>query len=443
MIIYDCLIIGGGVIGTAVLYELSHYDLSCALLEKENDVSIACTARNSGIVHAGYDCKPGTFKARFNVRGNRLFEKLCFDLGVPYKKTGSLVVGGAESLGDIRELHERGRLNGVYTEILDRDGILKLEPNVSDEATYALYAPDAGVVTPFKLAIAYADNATVNGARIFLNCEVNTIEYENNYYKAITADGRIFYSKILINAAGYAAGRINALAKAEELRLSYGLGEYFLLDKRERAHINTILFPLPDYRGKGILVAPTAEDNVLYGPTSTPVSDPEDYVVTAEGLETIKNSIGRIYKRPNFKNVIRTFSGIRSSLGEDFVVERSELAKNYITIAGICSPGLTAAPAIAEYVVTELIGEMTGGLKNKDHISHKEKFAENYRKIEALNERIRQNHAYGRIVCRCETVSEGEILEAIHSPLPATTVDAVKRRVRTGMGRCQGGFCAP
>ncbi|MDR3264322.1 MAG: NAD(P)/FAD-dependent oxidoreductase [Clostridiales bacterium] len=446
--IYDFLVIGGGVIGTAVLYELSHYDVSCALLEKENDVGTACSSRNSGIVHAGYDCKPGTFKARFNVRGSRIFPELCAELGVLYKKTGSMVIGGADSLADIQALHERGKINGVYTEILSRNQIAEREPNVSRDAEYALYAPDAGVVTPYKLVIAYADNAVINGADIFLNAEADRISRDSGVYTVTAADGRVFFAKSLINAAGYAACKINQAANAEEIRQDYALGEYFLLDKRESKNINTVLFPLPDSRGKGILVAPTAEGNVLYGPTSTPVTVPDDYAVTAEGLKNIRDSVGRIYEKANFASVIKTFAGVRTVAGLDFIIEKSKKAENYITIAGICSPGLTAAPAIAEYV-GELASEITALGSRKKYVNYKEEEASGIAavrrqdSVEKINERIRQNPRYGHIVCRCETVSEGEIIKAIHSPLTATTVDAVKRRVRAGMGRCQGGFCTP
>lgn len=440
---YDVIVIGGGVIGAGILRELSKFRMKALLLEGADDVSCGASRANSGIVHAGYDCKPNTLKARFNVRGNEMFPQITKELDVPFEQIGSLVVADEGGLPALKKLSESGRLNGVKTEIIERNRILELEPNVNDSVKYALYAPSAGIVSPYKLTIAFADYAVLNGATIKLNSKVTDIKYDkaSKVYN-VTAAGVTYQAKIVINSAGTNSMKLNEIAGAEVYPTEFRRGEYFVLDQTERRQIRRVIFPLPDEKGKGILVAPTADGNVLYGPTSIISDDPDDTDVTIEGLEQIRQGIAKTFKAVNLRKVIRVFAGLRSISGDDFIVKKSKKLDNYIMLLGICSPGLTSAPAIAEYV-KDIVGGLMP-LVPKDEL----KALEKHKKFidltkEELDTLAKEDPRWGRLVCRCEKVSEAEIVNAIHSPLPATSVDAIKRRTRAGMGRCQGGFCAP
>ena len=438
---YDVIIIGGGVVGTAVLMHLSRYNMKVLLLEKEDDVSCGASRANSGIVHAGYDCAPNTQKAYFNVAGNRMFAEHCQDLDVPFRRTGSLVVCDENGLDGLNALLEKGKVNGVRCEIINRDRILEIEPNVSDAIKYALYAPDAGIVSPYKLTIAQADYGVLNGGEIRTEEKVISICHADGQYTVTTEKG-VYTSVLLINAAGAGCMEIEKMLGEPCRPISYRVGEYFVLDSTEGKQANVVIFPLPTKAGKGILVAPTVDGNVLYGPTSTPINDGEDVSVSSNGLDTIRAGISKTYKAPAFRKVIRVYAGVRTEVGHDFTVEKSVLNEGYIKILGICSPGLTSAPAIAKHVCDMVLSFISASVKEnlKSLPKHKKFTAMSKDELDAL---IKEDPRWGRLICRCEKVSEAEIVNAIHSPLPAITVDAVKRRVRAGMGRCQGGFCAP
>lgn len=438
---YDVLIIGGGVVGGMILRELSKYKLSCVLLEKADDVSVGATRANSGIVHAGYDCKPNTLKARFNVLGNKMLYSIANELNVPCQKIGSLVVSDENGLGSLKDLLDRGTQNGVDCKIIDREQILAIEPNVSDTVMYALYAKEAGVISPYKLAIATIDHAIINGAEVRLNEEVINVIKKDGCFEVITKNNK-YESKVVINSAGGYAVDINRMVGEITPEVEYRRGEYYVLDKSERKNISTVLFPLPDENGKGILVSPTADDNVIYGPTST-LTDRENNITTSEGLAQIDAQVKKSYKCPNLRKLIRLYSGMRCAVGEDFIIEESKKVDGFIILLGICSPALTSSPAIAEYVVTELVSRYFALEKKEGYKAYTKPIKITKLNENELNTLIKKDSRFGRVVCRCETVSEGEIVNAIHSPLPATTVDAVKRRVRAGMGRCQGGFCMP
>lgn len=439
---YDCIVIGGGVVGTAVLDRLAAYNLKVLLLEKEDDVASFTTRANSGIVHAGYDCEPNTLKARFNVRGNELMWRDVEDLAVPHLKCGSIVVARKEQLSKLEELRERGRSNGVETHILDRNQVLELEPNVADEIEFALFAPSAGVVSPYQLAIAYADRAVLNGGEILLEAEVKSISQKDGGYVVETAKGT-FEAAIVINCAGAYGAHVNDLAGAEHFETVYRRGDYFVLDNIERKNVNTVIFPLPTAAGKGILVAPTADGNVIYGPTAVDSMDPDDTATSLDSLDILRKNVPLSYKRPAFNKCIRVYGGLRTLIGHDFVIGESKILNGFIMAIGICSPGLTSAPAIAEYI-EKLVAERIKATAKQNRTvipPRRKRLAEiSEEELDAL---VAQDSAWGRIVCRCEKVTEAEIVQAIHSPLPAKTVDAVKRRTRAGMGRCQGGFCGP
>lgn len=438
---FDIIVVGGGVVGCAVLDKLAMKGYSCALLEADDDVAVGASRANSGIVHAGYDAVPGTKKAKYNVRGAYLMPSLAKELDVPYKNTGSLVVAGENGMAGLEELMVRAAENGVQAEILDREAILKIEPNVSDAVRFALYAPTAGIISPYKLTIALADRAATNGAKVFLNRKVVKIEKADGKFVLETESGEKFEAKMVVNSAGAGAADISDLAGAEHFDVAFARGDYFVLDVTEGKNVSTVIFPLPDEKGKGILVAPTADGNVIYGPTSIKERIPSTDV-TSEGLDAIRKGVEKTYKCPNYRKVIRLFAGVRAICGDDFVMEESKKVNNFVNLVGICSPGLSSAPAIAEWV--ESVAEQKGFAKNtiektvKLHHNRLKELSE-----DKINELVKADSRYGRIICRCEKITEGEIVEAIHAPVPATTVDAVKRRVRAGMGRCQGGFCAP
>lgn len=439
---YDCIVIGGGVIGTAVLDRLAAYEMNVLLLEKEDDVASFTTRANSGIVHAGYDCDPGTAKARFNVRGNELLWQDAGELDVPCLKCGSIVVARADQLDKLKELQKKGESNGVEVRILDRHQTLEIEPNVADEIEYSLYAPSAGIVSPYQLAIAYADRAILNGAKIELCSPVTAISRENGLY-TVKTDKAEYTAKIVINCAGANGAQVNDLAGAEHFETTYRRGDYFVIDNTERKNVSTVIFPLPTAAGKGILVAPTADGNVIYGPTAVDTTDSTDTATSLDSLDSVRKNVPLSYKKAAFNKCIRVYAGLRTLIGHDFVIKESDVLRNFIMAIGICSPGLSSAPAIAEYIQKMVVGKLSAQPKQKV----KRVMPKHLRLMEidekCLDGLIERDSAWGRIVCRCEKVTEAEIVEAIHSPLPATTVDAVKRRTRAGMGRCQGGFCGP
>lgn len=436
--VYDCIVIGGGIVGTAVLDRLANYDVATLLLEKDDDVSVGATRANSGIVHAGYDCTPGTLKAKFNVRGNALMWDLVRQLDVPHLKCGSIVVADASGKEGIEALYKKGVANGVDVEIWDKAKTHQFEPNLSDQIEWSLYAKEGGIVSPYQLCIALSDRAVSNGAEIHLEEEVVALRHSDGLW-TVSTDKDEYKAKTVINCAGAGGEKVNDLAGAEHYHTSFRKGEYYVLDNTERKNINTVIFPLPTKAGKGILVAPTADGNVIYGPTSS-LCDEGDTAVTLSGLDDIRKNVAKTYRNPVVRKCIRTYAGVRTIIGDDFVIGFSKIVPNFVMAIGICSPGLSSAPAIAEYVEEILMKDKS----KKDNLvvclPKNQRLSEmSGDEIDAL---IKKDSAWGRIVCRCEKVSEAEIVKAIHSPLPATTVDAVKRRVRAGMGRCQGGFCA-
>lgn len=444
---YDVVIIGAGVSGCAVARELSRNKLSIAVLEKASDVCEGTSKANSGIVHAGYDAEPGTLKAKLNVRGSRLMEKLSKDLDFPYKKNGSLVLcfDGKEK-GKLEELRQRGIQNGVEgLRILNREELLAMEPDIGEKAAAALYAPTGAIVCPFGLNIALAENAAVNGAEFHFHTEVKEIKRLENGYVLLT-DKESFQAKTVVNAAGVFADEIHNMICQEEdkFRITPRKGEYLLYDKKVGKLVNHTLFQLPTALGKGILVTPTVHGNLLTGPTAEDIQDKGGVATSAEGLAQVLEKAALSVDNVPSRQVITSFAGLRAHgpFG-DFVIGEVKGAPGFIDVAGIESPGLTSAPAIGEYVA-EMIRERLKPEKKED-------FTETRKGIpnmaEASDEErhrlIQENPAYANVICRCEMVTEGEILDAIHRPLGATTTDGIKRRVRAGMGRCQAGFCSP
>lgn len=442
---YDVIIIGAGVSGAAVARELSAYERKTAVLERASDICEGTSKANSGIVHAGHDAQPGTLKAMLNVRGSRRMEQLSEELDFPYKRNGSLVLCFAEEdRGKLQELLERGEKNGVEgLRIVEREELAAMEPNLSEEAVAALYAPAGGIVCPFGLNLALAENACVNGVEFHLNTEVEQIEKTEKGYRVETSRGT-FETKIIVNAAGVYADVIHNMVSAEPMHITPRKGEYCLFDKTVGGYLTHTVFQLPTKYGKGVLVTPTVHGNLLMGPTAVDLEDKEGVNTTEKGLEDLlKRGSLSIKLLPSGK-IITSFAGLRAHEDHgDFIIGEAPDAKGFIDVAGIESPGLTCAPAIGEYVA-ELIQQMAPAEKKKHFIARREGIPSMAAaEPEERKELIRKNPAYANVICRCELVTEGEIMEAIRRPLGAVTLDGIKRRTRAGMGRCQSGFCAP
>lgn len=446
----DVVIIGGGITGTAILSQLSHYNLNIILVEKEPDIATGTTKANSGIIHAGFDATPGSLKATMNVRGNALYHALCRELNLEIKWLGSLVVAlNAKEVKTIEELYIRGQTNAVPgLEIWEGKRILAQEPNLNKGIIKGLWAPSAGVCCPFNTAQAFAENAVLNGASIRRNCAVTGFCKQNNVITGVQTSQGIIKTKYVINAAGIASGEISHLAGDTSFSITTRKGEYLLFDKAA-ADLMTkgIIFPTPDPLSKGILVCTTFHGNVFIGPNAQDVDDhdnPNNTAVTASGMAEIIDKAKKILPELPLDLVITEFAGLRAvaSTG-DFVLGKSQTIKGLLQAAGIQSPGLSSAPAIGEFITKIIVAESGAKLKNnyiKGRPDHPI-----FAKLTTPQQQmlIGESPSYGRVICRCETITEGEILDAIHRPCGARTMDGVKRRTRAGMGRCQGGFCGP
>ncbi|MDS0526022.1 NAD(P)/FAD-dependent oxidoreductase [Clostridium sp. SHJSY1] len=442
---YDVAIIGAGVVGCSIFRELTKYNLKVVVLEKENDVSLGTSKANSAIVHAGYDPKEGTLMAKYNVKGNEMFEDLCKELSVPFKRNGSLILAfNEEDMDTIRGLYENGTKVGVKNlKVLTMDETLELEPNLNEDIKGALYAPTGGIVGPFEYTIALAENAVENGGEIKLRKEVVSIE-KDDFFKISTKDGEIVEAKFVINAAGVYADKIHNLICKESFKIIPRSGEYYVMDKSQGSLVSHTLFQCPSKFGKGVLVTPTVHGNLLVGPDARDIEDKEDLGTIAEGLEEIRESAMRTTTKVNFREGIRNFAGLRANPDTgDFIVEENDEVKGFVDVAGMKSPGLSSAPAIALDVVSILEKAGCSLEKKEDFIAKRDQI--HFMELEPKDKAnlIKENPEYGRIVCRCESITEGEIVDAIKRSFGAISLDGVKRRCRPGMGRCQGGFCGP
>lgn len=442
---YDVVIIGGGVIGCAIARELSRYSLQTCLLERGEDVCCGTSKANSAIVHAGFDAEPGSLKARFNVEGNQMMEELSKELDFDFKRNGSLVVSFDEAdLPGLKKLYEKGVANGVEgLSVITGEQARELEPALEDTVAAALYAPSGGIVCPFGLTIAMAENACENGVEFSMLTEVKQIEKKDGGYGIITEKGEI-QTRFVVNAAGVYADDIHNMVSQRKLHITARKGDYCLLDKEAGGLVSHTIFQLPTKMGKGVLVTPTVHGNLLTGPTAVDVEDRERTATTAEELESLQQRAALSVKSIPFRQVITSFSGLRAHEGgDDFVIGEAEDAPGFFDAAGIESPGLSSAPAIGRFLAAEIARKAGAGEKADWKRTRKGIVRPEHMSREERAELIRNNPAYGSIVCRCENVSEGEIIDAIRRPVGATTLDGVKRRVRQGMGRCQAGFCTP
>lgn len=440
---FDFAVIGAGVVGGFVARELSRYEASVVILEKMNDVAMGATRANSAIVHAGFDAKEGSLKALLNVRGSQMMEEVARELGVKYSKCGSIVVGfSEEDRQTLLELKARGERNGVKElSVVSREELLKIESGISDLVTCALVAPTGAIVCPYELCMAAVGNAMDNGAQLKLDFCVEKIEKTDGGYR-IFSGGEFVEAKCVINCAGLYSDKISAMAGDDSFTITPRRGEYMLLDKECGSLVTHTVFRCPSKMGKGILVSPTVDGNLLLGPTAENIEDKEDTSTTIKGLSEVRAKAGEQVKDVAFGKVITSFTGLRAvgSTG-DFIIN---IKDGFVNVAGIESPGLSSAPAIAEYVV-ELISGSGIALTKKTDFNGTRKPMHYFRElgIDQKNEIIEKHPEYAHIICRCEIVTEGEILEAIRTNPRPRDVDGVKRRTRASMGRCQGGFCTP
>lgn len=443
---YDAVVIGGGVIGSAIIRYLSLYNMKTLLVEKEEDISSGTTKANSGIVHAGYDPEPGTLKAKLNVKGAKMIKEESGKLHFDYKVNGAMVVSFSPNDDyKIDELYERGIKNGVEDmEIISGDEARRLEPNLSENITKCLYLKSSAIVCPFSLTQALSENAYENGAEFKFNTKVETIERIKDGYRIKTDNGLIITSNAVINAAGVYGDTINNMVSEKKLHITPRRGSYMLFDNETQGMFNSTIFQLPSSKGKGVLVTPTVHGNLMIGPNSVDIPDKDDTSTTAFDLDYISKEALRTTPSIPFRKVITSFSGLRAHEDSgDFIVGEAEDAPGFFNAVGIESPGLSSSLSIGEMVARMVADRL--GIEKKENPVLERKAAPRPKEmsIDERNELIKSNPSYGRIVCRCEEISEGEIIDAITRPLGARSLDGVKRRVRAGMGRCQGGFCSP
>lgn len=440
----DIVIIGGGIIGSLIAFNCSKYHCNVTLLEKENDIANKTSMANSAIIHAGYDPDDYTLKAEMNVRGARKYPSLCRELKVDFKQIGSLVVAvNEEQVKTLERLHKQAQKRGIKTRLMNKDEALAKEENLSDDVIKALYCAQTGVVTPWKVAIAAMETAMANQCKCELNQEVVDIQKINDHF-VIQTQNRVYEAKMVINCAGINADKINEMVTHQkDFVITPKKGEYFVLSKKCKNYVKRVIYPTPGAQGKGVLVVPTVHGNILLGPNAMEQDDRDDVSTSQSGLDFVRENITKIVKNVPYGEIIHSFSGLRPVCDRhDFIIEESSV-ENFINVAGIESPGLASAPAIAEKVVEDFVlKKFTFG--KRMFFAHRVK---NVVLDECSDEEkakyIAHNPKYGRIVCRCEKVSEGEIIDCIRRKCGATSVMGVKKRVRPGMGKCQGGFCEP
>ncbi|MBQ8415832.1 MAG: NAD(P)/FAD-dependent oxidoreductase [Clostridia bacterium] len=441
---YDVAIIGAGVVGAMIARKLSEYKLNVCILEKEADVAMGATKANSAIIHAGFDAAEGTLKAKLNVKGSEMMPQIARELGVKYQNNGSLVLGfHEEDRTTLSMLLDRGIRNGVRgLRIIEQAELQRLEPNLSDRAICALEAPSGAIICPYELTVAAIGNAMDNGASLLCDFEVTAIHNSDNFYELCSPNHSI-KAKYIVNAAGLYADRIAAMVGDTSFQIHPRRGEYLLLDKECGNLVRHTVFRTPTNMGKGILITPTVDGNLLLGPTSENSEEKENKATTASGLVKILKEAGENLKSLPLNKMITSFCGLRAAGSSgDFIINSPK--DRFINVAGIESPGLSASPAIAVYV-TELLAKQRLPLEPKQNFNpfRRPMHAFHEMSIQEKNELIKKDPSYGRIVCRCEGISEGEILDAIRTNPKATDLDGVKRRTRAQMGRCQGGFCTP
>ncbi len=442
---YDVVIIGAGVSGAATARELSRYKLKICVLEKEEDVCCGTSKANSAIVHAGFDAATGSLMAKLNVEGSQMMEELSKELDFEYKKNGTLVLCLSEQeRPKLQELYDRGVANGVKDlEILSREEVEFLEPNISDEVVGALHAPTSAIICPFGMNIALAENAAANGVQFRFHTEVKKIKPIDDIFRLETNYGAI-ETRYVVNAAGVYADAFHNMVSKKKIHITPRRGDYCLLDRSVGGFVKNTIFQLPGKLGKGVLITPSVHGNILVGPTAIDIEDKEGVNTTQEGIDELISKSIRAVKGLPMRQVITSFAGLRAHEdGHEFIIGEVEDCRGFIDCAGIESPGLTSAPAIGR-MVANMVSKLSGAEEKDDFIATR-KGVLNPKTLtkEERDALIKEKPEYGNIICRCEMITEGEIMDAINRPLGAKSLDGVKRRTRAGMGRCQAGFCSP
>lgn len=442
----DILIIGAGITGCAVTRELSRFSASVTVVDRGCDVAEGATKANSGIVHAGYDAVPGTQKALYNVRGASMYPALCRELGVPFSLCGALVIAfSEEERTQLEKLLERGVTNGVKgLKILERDELLRMEPHLNPDVLCALHVPTSGIVSPYEMAFALADDAALNGVQFRFNCEVQSVSRLADGGFRVKTSGGDFVCRALVNCAGSSGALVHNMLSDQKLEMVHRRGQYYLLDRAQPLPFSRTIFQCPSVMGKGVLISPTVHGNLLLGPTAEDIDDPLDTATTASGLANILEKATRTWPKLSTRTNITNFSGVRAHLpSDDFIVGPCPSCENYFEAIGIESPGLSSAPAIGSSLAEMIAASMK--LNKKQDIVPCPSRPKPFHEMDAGEKQkaAASDPAYGNIICRCEVVTEAEIRAAIRRPVGARTIDGVKRRTRAGMGRCQGGFCLP
>ncbi|WP_027340107.1 NAD(P)/FAD-dependent oxidoreductase [Halonatronum saccharophilum] len=443
----DLLIIGGGVVGTAIARELAKYKLDITLIEKKSDVGSGVSKANTGLIHAGFNAEASKIKGRLNVEGNKMYDQLKEELKFPFERRGALVVAQDEDdIPRLESILENGKKNGVPDlEIIKGEKLFELEADLNPDSVAALYAPTAAIVCPYELTVALAENAAVNGVEVLLNTAAKSIEVKKDHKVVYTNRGQI-KAKVVINAAGLYADEVAKMVGIDDIDITPRKGEYHVYDKKLGSQINHTIFPVPTGVSKGIVVTPTVDGNLLVGPNAQEIDDKTDISTTSQGLENILQGAKKTLPKLSRRGVINQFTGLRPAYKEtgDFIIEASDKVDGFINVAGIQSPGLSSAPAIAK-MVREILAEILGGLEaNKDFNPYRQEVVR-FRELSVQEQAklIKEDPRYGEVICRCEMVTKGEIIDSINRPVGANSVRAVRRRTRAGMGRCQGGFCGP
>ena len=442
---HDIIIIGAGAIGAFVARSLSRYEADVLVLEKENDVGDVTSMANSAIVHSGYDPLPGTKKARFNVAGNKMFPKVCEELDVSFLPVGSMTIAlTKEQVETLKQLQERAKENGVETKLLNGEEVKALEPNINPEVKGALLCPSAGVVNPFTLTAHAMENALDNGVKLHLGEEVLGITKENGFYTVKTNRGE-HQAKAIVDCAGLHSDDIAQMVEDISWSIHPRKGEYYVLDHYAPGLVNHVLFPLPSEKGKGILVTMTTSGNYLVGPSSEFVDDKEDMATDSLTLGDVRSQATMMVPNIPFREQIRVFAGLRATPStHDFIIEESKQNEGFFFVAGIESPGLASSPAIGEYVADELVAKRLDLQKKESYNPRIKKYLKpNSLPMEERNALIKKDPRYGEMICNCEKVSLGELVDALSRSLPCLTIKALKKRTRAGFGKCQGGFCQP
>ena len=438
---YNVIIIGAGVVGAQVARLLSKYELNVLVLEKENDVGDGASSANSAIIHSGYDPEPGTLKAKLNVLGNQMYGEICKDLDVEMFRIGSLTLSNSEEDDKtLQELALRAKENGVYVEIINQEKLREMEPNVTKQARGALYAPTAGIINPFELVVALMENAMDNNVELHLSEEVTNIERKDDKFIVYT-NKQSYETTYVINCAGINSDKVSEMINPKFFSIIPKRGEYFVLDHFDNNYVKHTLFNVPSAKGKGVLVSPTTHFNYLVGPSSEPVLEKDDVSTDLETLNNVKSNALNLMDSIRYDKQIRQFAGMRavSDINHgDFIIE--ETSKHFINCAGIQSPGLASSPAIALMVADMIEGKV---LKKNWNPKRRPLYRLNNLSFEERQKLVKENPKFGHIVCRCEKISEGEVLDIIHRNCGAKTIKGVKKRVRPGFGLCQGGFCEP